>query len=608
MKLLKIGIFWFTLLIFFQYRATDQTILIFLDTVGQKMSDDQGMNVAHQFLTAMIQQAAPVLVSQKLWSHILTRRQRFQDGLKVIGSLQKEVERLYQTTNKTIAQGLELSVINQTCGDAWYHKNFSKLSKLSADQSKAVLFDYFCYRALPPAFVWKWYQVPGGYLLGIPHEKNDGLNLKGLKSLSIREVMLPQKDSVSKPFVAVLSKCLQQDLKRSWSFYVTGHGHHKDTQHDQSAIAGMFIEEFHTFLLFLNHNIKTNCLVYSSCYSAGTHLVKPYYFNEASLLLRYPVFVTCLTDAPTYVFGLPAGMKLPPYNETIFLEQSDIYNKSLSWYFLQNFNQFCKRAKSPVLSAKDLIQSISAYKQCDKKLCTLSMVENIPLVRYAGIAYFVPVDITFVDILLHDSMKDRVVHNAYALLWYIKHYSGCLQFKDRLPQFVSMIPGNGVFHVSRCEALAYDLSQFLKQSFFAMLDIVGQQIFLFDQLHCQLHFKNLKNSGTAKLEDVMIIPSGQVMPALLSAQSNVGLCVFRFDGVWYLVVIGQDLKDMNIVELNDQHIEQLKKFREFLMKENYNDQSISADILLLPEQFKHRSELWELMLKQCAEQNVCKKL
>lgn len=605
MKLLKIIICFVLVLVYRDAYTAEQSLLIFLDTPGHVLSDEGGMNVAHQTLTAIVQQAAPVLIAQDVWNHIIKRQQRFEKGLALEGSVEQQINLLYQTTNQMIKQGIDKETLNQTLDRSWYKENFPQLADLSDDLLKKVMFDFFCYVSRPMLNHFSWYRVQDSFLLGLPHHAHHGFLNTSLQKLSSDECAQQFFNNRKVTLLQVLENLLDIQAGCRWNFYMTGHGHRKDDQHNQAIISGLSIHQFRDFLLWINSKIVTNLLVYSSCYSAGTHLVEPYQQDGKPLKLHYPVIVTCLTDSPTYTFGLASGIKLPPYDQQIFLESWDIHQQGLSWYFMQNFSKFVQLAGKKN-RYKECAYNVSAYKECNSSWCTLSKLENIPLIRYSEKTVFVPIDSSFVQAILHDSGSNRIIDQKDALLWYVKEYHGTIIIQNKLPQFVSMIPGDGVFMIHRCDASSYNLRQIILQSFFSIDELVSQQIFIFDHINCRLDFTTNGLSGLQRLHNVMIVPAGKFQPIFVP-KNSLGSCFFTYAGKTYWVTVQQNQKLSNLVILDAHQKKLLERFKKIVYQDIAESKRDNAESLLMPASFNHRTNVLQHQLQKCIHQKVCAK-
>lgn len=590
------------------------TLLIFQGLQGQELSNAAGMNVAHQVLTGLIQKAAPMLVSLDVWNHILERRDRYNKALSQHQSLHAQVNLLIQEIKNLVAADSFLDDINTGLDAAWYQKKYPTLAALDQDKNKEIMFDYFCKNVDTFVTSWQAYRLQDSYVLLLPIGTNDLSNIQiDLHSLSSNASALSNTDlltmhtKVDYVSLVTILKGLLCNHKIVWNFYLTGHGHHTDASNPNSMIAGMTIAQFQSFLKLLNDQLHTGILVYSSCYSSGMHLIDPYQEDSiglsgnevgAELTLNYPIVATCLTDAPVYVFGMPSGLKLPPYTQTFRLEKTDVKHKQLNWYLLQNFTQFV-HAVTRRKSLKDIAQSVMMYQECSSQQCNLAKLENIPLIRKPGVNFFVPLDTTFVDFIIHNQSRSKIVENKYGLLWYIKQYDGEISFKNRLAQCISMIPGDGVIWMHRLRATDFSLNEIVQQLFFSVEDLYGVQVYLCEELICRD-----KSIQKATLQKFMALPNSSWLPRGLVAGDG-GLCCYLKGADAYGVVIHKSGAIEAPYKLNELQKKTIQQLWTLLREESATQQELSAELLWQPKYVHHRRQAYEQILQKCQHQLVC---
>lgn len=606
----------------FVVHGQSASLLIFQGMSGEPLSDAAGMNIAHQVLTGLIQKAAPMLVSIDVWNHILSRRDRCLQAMVQKNSLHAQVNRLVQDVNRKIKQNHSLTALNSQLNDTWYQKNYPMLAVLDEDQSKAVMFDYFCMHVDGLISSWTSYQLQDTYILLLPTVVPI-FNVSSTQLLSSSQLLTiyPNLKFVALPKVLAL---LLKSKRISWNFYVTGHGHHADATHAKSMIAGMTIEQFQQFLCFLQDQVRTNILVYSSCFSSGIHLVDPYQIDSmklnpidsmklsskastcSSLKLKYPVVATCLTDAPVYVFGMPSGLKLPPYDTSLQLEPADVAAGKLNWHLMQNFNNFVHSATSRK-SLKEIAQSVMMYQEClpqvgldtIEPICNLAKLENIPLVRRPGETFFVPIDTTYVDCIIHNKSQLKNVEGKHGLLWYIKQYDGDICFKHRIAQCISMVPGDGAIWMRGLQAPDFSWSDICKQAFFSVEDLHGVQIFLCDTLVCRD-----SASQIVTLQQVIVLPKSSWLPKGLPVGDG-GLCCYQQDGNGYAVAVnkGGIIQVPYTLSVHQQNI--VQQLWKLLRQESMTHFELSADELWPQSVLQQRQLAYEQILATCQQQAVC---
>lgn len=571
--------------------SQQRCLLIFQDANQEQLTDSDGMNIAHQLLTALVQKAAPILVAHNVWNHILMRQERYKISAQNTKTASSEVERILEDIDKRLRSGASLVDLNSSMNMVWYQKNFPLLAQLDTDSYKAVCFDSFCARLSDLLVDWTIYQAPQQYLLLIPNKTDlQGFNNKKISERLHAQALKPIKYGSATDLVACLSMLLRRN--DCWSIYLTGHGYHVDQDHQTEMIAGMEIKDFQNLLLFLQQKIKTNLLVYSSCFSSGVHLVKPYFLHGKDMILNYPVIATCLTDAPVYVLGYPAGFKLPPYDATFGLEPSDIGQTGLQWYLMQNFNDFCRNSITKNKNFKHIAQSVTVYQECYKQRCDVAKLENMPLIRPAKESFFVPIDTTFINCIIHDLSKKIICNNKFGLLWYTKRYSGSIALVNKIPQFVCMLPYDSVVWMHAIQALSFDLQQLLKSAFLSIEDMHKVQIFLCDRIVCKDKI----------LQQVMIIPQSHWVPQAV-ASGVLGVCIYKIDDCYYSIPLDICSDDLVTTTVN----QDVYKLLDILWKLLYQDSQyiIKTESVLSGIATHDNTDFHQKLLAECKKQNVC---
>jgi len=567
-------------------------LLIFQDIETQQLTDIAGMNVAHQLLTALLQKgSATILVASDVWNHILMRRDRFNAACLQPESASCEVKSLVEEINQKIKNKADLKFINSFFNDAWYQKTYPILARLNSDSYKAVLFDFFCAQLDRLIKPWTAYRLDGGYVLLVLQGYDQGFHITLAQKVERSQLFARHEPLLSISLVSCLSSLLQH--QDSWTIYLTGHGNHIDTTHDIELIAGMTIEQFQQLLMFLNDALKTNILVYSSCYSSGMHLIEPYKKSGKDLLLNYPVVATCLTDAPVYVFGLPAGLKLPPYDTTFYLEPSDVSAQGLQWYVMQKFNDFCRYSVTRK-NIKKIAQSVTVYQECTNSLCDLAKIENIPLVRKPNQTFFVPIDRRYVDCVIHDSVQALVSDNKAGLLWYTKQYRGAVILKQRIPQFISMLPGDGVIWVDTINAAGFFMKDFIGQAFFAVEDMHDVQIFICDKLITK----------QLTVHQFMIIPKSSWVPQGISAGTK-GVCLYQQGKEFFAIAINGPAALQEPVKISNDSCLVVQKLWELLRQESKYQPNDSVESILSVSAVQDHTDFHQKLLRSCREQDIC---
>jgi hypothetical protein len=162
------------------------------------------------------------------------------------------------------------------------------------------------------------YYTSSNFLLCIPKKTTDhGFNLSTWKrienSLLLKPSFLDPITSFFKPTLAAaqvyysLVKALRTLLitphaSYAWNIILLGHGGYFGGAY-LARVAGITFQEFKKLLQFLNQEITTNILLYSTCFGAGATLLQAYTTNSNPDTYNFPIILAGVADAPTYSGG-----------------------------------------------------------------------------------------------------------------------------------------------------------------------------------------------------------------------------------------------------------------------------------------------------------------
>lgn len=592
LKLLLVVIQFFGVLV----GVNHQALFIFQEYKPSFSTDIAGMNVAHQLFACLHQKAAPVLISQNIWEHILIRKQRFDKALALGSSLQSDVIKLINTVNNALSSGIPLQDINQTMNQNWYATKYPRIAGLSEEKYKEIMFDFLCSHLFEFVQNWSVYCIDD-YILFVVSEDQNSFNLVDAQKVSdITKLELNNSSQEQFNMLIVLSKILKKEIL--WSFYISGHGDHASKTEKIETIVGMHLSQFKKFIFFLENSIHTNLLMYSSCYGSGINLMEPYQNMAHYKNLSFAIITTCLTDAPVYVYGSASGLVLPAYDKNIFLQETNVENKHLAWNFIQDFSQFKKYALDKQKYI-ELAQAIMPYKECIGSVCNLSQLENIPLIKRPKEIFFVPLDSAYIDFIIHNESSIKKVENKSGLLWYIKQYKGTIQIINSLPQFVNMIPGDGVIWTQKLQADAFNVQDMISKLFFSIEDMYGVKVFIFDAIEC---FDNdIQNIGL--LKNCMVIPKSSWIPKDWIRKDQIGVCFYQKDKDWYCLTITGNQGKVIYEKIPNHKVITLKKLWKLLRKESQSYAMLDALDLVLT--YKKRQESYLEILKLCQAEKIC---
>lgn len=570
--------------------ANHQSLFIFQEYKSSFKNDTAGMNIAHQFIACLHQKSGPILISKNIWNHILERKERFENEW----SVKKDILSLIDEVNSFLTYSSSLKSINQKMNQSWYQKKYPQLSNLDDEKHKEVMFDFLCSNIFEFVSNWNVYQVDS-YLLFVMQQ--DDIFFKKENLLKITDITKTtfKEDSRSFYLVPVLSKTLKKEF--IWSFYISGHGDHADSDSFVETIVGMPLKHFKNFIVFLDKDIKTNLLVYSSCYGSGINLIEPYQSIDEYKNLSFTIITTCLTDAPVYMYGSASGLLLPPYDQNIVLKEKDIKHNKLYWSFVQDFSNFKKLALEKNRYS-DLAQAIMPYQECKGSICHLSQLENVPLIKRKKELFFVPLDSTYIDFVIHNSSETKTVENKSGLLWYIKQYKGTIKVDHSYPQYINMIPGDGVIWAKRLEIKNSNLDDFILKSFFSIEDMHGVKVFIFDTIEfLDNNFKKIE------LKNCMIIPKSSWIPRQFLNDKQLGVCFYQYNKAWHCLHIMPEGKTQFHSKISSSQFITLIKLWKLLRKESKLYHFLDALDLIFS--YKKRQESYQEILKLCKAEEIC---
>lgn len=324
MKLIKL--FLFCILFFHLHASGIRNLIMLIDFDTERFEDElkykarstaQEFNgsgaVSNALLTALWQQAAPILVSSVTLQNIFLGKTIFADFITL-----SEVQLIakYKDQKKYMWFGQEQDIKNfkLLCMEELFNYGAIDLNILSDVQKRELKWCHLCY--LLPFNLNNWYVRRFGqhFYLFIPKTyfeqqklKSDVEFTKFAKTLTQEECILglkkgtdtllanfenyklpPKNFNYSKEFSEILKglfvtikdvvgndKNKSDDVLPKWAICLEGHG---GINSDGSVgfIAGLNGIYFKTLLEFLNNQVNALFLHYTTCYAGGTHLLKPY--------------------------------------------------------------------------------------------------------------------------------------------------------------------------------------------------------------------------------------------------------------------------------------------------------------------------------------------
>lgn len=501
--------------------------------------------LAGKLISALEHKAAPILVSTDVWQHFVERKHEY--AFRMLQADSKEaclmnhhknvLERLFYWTpifKKTSSSTAEMKqLITQQIGDEIEHDPGLALFKDHdplLDQSQYELFfSFFVYLFNYEVDQWDCYRVNDYYYLLIPHDYLKKVMperpVSLYKDYTAKEIALglsvDHLEFIEDPLEASLLafkpnkrnehdfiRCLHEifipqaiydatKISCAWNIFFIGHGGNMPISFSSQTwdiIAELSVDEFRTFLLFMNEVIKTSLFVYTTCYGAGKHLQEPYTVDGKPLLFQYPIVINNVTDVPSYGrwrFVIPPAVLkkkflIEGYN---FDETSGQWSLNLddpnhninNWKKIwKAVNTFNKSSDVEALVTDQFLEGLGGLHP-----------ENIPNVRFAGSDTFV-ICSPHVSIKINATMVSLkkyyktpiIVDNLYVLLeTNVITAPLLLKSKDPFPHIISVIPGHAMHYIKKVKASEYQPLDLL-HCFWPLRASSFNKIFLIKKLIC----------------------------------------------------------------------------------------------------------------------------
>lgn len=274
----------------------------------------------------------------------------------------------------------------------------------------------------------------------------------------------------------------------------------------EGCIASLTIKQFKKLLEFLNNDITTHLLFYSSCYAGDEHLHKPYLtHNKKSIDLHFPVIVGTLAEN-TATQEVP-HLSLPPYyfdsnNNMVYgitRNSIDLVFKKLQLITSTEFPRFFSALKRPIPTAltelQELILLIHPYLDTSYTLHSENL-GNIASVRHAHKTEFQLILTATHGVMLTSeivapslSSQDLIITSTQAGLIYTPHVARQIQINKieanhTPPPFISMIPGEALHTFDCINAPDYTLAEIIG-AFLKIQNLVSCKTIYIKKLICK---------------------------------------------------------------------------------------------------------------------------
>lgn len=509
-------------------------LIILVDQRNETVSD-AGLFGAFTglLISALAQEAAPLLVSTSLWQHYIDRKRDFEIQASLPHTLQYAYKNYYtdilkqlhswdtifskQTTDMAERmQLLEVQLTKELFNPDIHKKLRDARLDLSPD-AKDFLAEWYAVHSVKLLLDnWAVYKVNEYFCLFVPNsllglirsphsstsvltdlEKRMGLKVDHLPKIEYPEngfVYVPSHMRPEGIFQQALEKVLvtkKEDPAQNhvWNMVLGGHGLNAQFPGTQvHIIAGLSLEDFIQFLDFLNSHITTRLLIYKTCYGGGKHLYLPYQEQGSAKIYSYPIMVLALTDVLASVHSAIDSWN--PCMEQSFNIGFFAYNAQNNTWDMRSvagpikWNKFFaavhdKRAPTDVewLTQNDIVEALSPRSP-----------ENLPHVRLAGSDHFVQY---FEENVLYLTPAVCSLHEPGPL---VAHYKDVILLETLhiplrlcIPQdrmiFISTVPGDAVHYIHALEAPHMTFNAIIK-GFWPREGATYCKEYFFDEVHC----------------------------------------------------------------------------------------------------------------------------
>ncbi len=299
------------------------------------------------------------------------------------------------------------------------------------------------------------------------------------------------------------------------------------TDNQKGIIVSLTKQEFQDLLLFFNDKIDTVLMYYTSCFSGGELLIKPYKKDNQDIILNYNVISGTLAE--NIALQEMPTIKLPPYsskinhnipvNQKLELEDIDKKHKNLKLKTTLQYQDFFNSLRNGLhLDTKNLplvVFNLHPYTDRPCGAIRNECLGNIPSVRLAGNNKFevIPHDNSFIimdqDYIQKHESKANLSPDKATLL-YADHIKPEISFSKKtckqIPACISMKPGFAIHTFEHISAPEFDLSEIMN-SFLCFPELSASKMFFIKKLKCSKSKKLNKYSKdkTVELTDVVVM-------------------------------------------------------------------------------------------------------
>jgi len=369
-----------------------------------------------------------------------------------------------------------------------------------------------------------------------------GLKINHLKDVNIHEIditdnkMINYQKTYNKNFLKAINKIFitksnSNQFIHKWAFYCSGHGASKDygkivlpqlqnlrdyyMQNNQNKLKDLDLDinyfnyydnnsnnrsegsiinidkqDFTSFLNFLNDEIETAFLYYSTCFSGGSHLIDPYIKNSESIILNYDVVSEALSENYAMqeipLIRIPDIKYLPTYKDNSKHDVS-FKNRKLKIKVSLDLKKFFKCLNSNIPTnnkkLKELIYNINPYFETKGNNYNIIKLYNLPSIRHRNSDKFniIP-DYANLCIINEIDNKFNISNKKYVLL-YTDYIKNKITLEKKTECILSMTQDTG--HVfESIESKSLDLNEILSRFLF-FRELTCPKFFWIKKLICK---------------------------------------------------------------------------------------------------------------------------
>ena len=555
-------------------------LLMFFDV--QKAETEQSpYYVSYQLVTALFEKPSPIFASSSLLRNITNRAQVFTQKSKNQKSLEYALQQVwvdmhsyFNTTDSYVSSA------SSKYDKKWIAQKYPILAQQESESYKQASFNFLCFHIMDQLALWNIYTITPHFVLLVPPALQNMPAYKNFSKITYDKVS--DNTGQSAEFLQALEKVLELSINYGnppISIYLSGHGEYAQGK-NKGIIAGLQSADFAILLDQLEKTNKVNLLVYNSCYAGGRNTIMPYQDQQKqSKKFNYTIVNVSLTDAPTYTFGFPEGMKFPPYDGARYLLPSDFTpDHNITFNFMQDFTKFFNLAQSKSCTS-ECIESVNPYVDCDaNNNCKVSHIENIPMILTPGSTQFMPFDAKYVN-----------QQNGITLLTQARYPA-----MQVMPQqkFLPMIIGNYWYQMDTLQSSQQELmTDFMKRVFLSIPDLLTPYVLYVPT--ATIGYKVYKNVLLLHNVDTAPVAAGKCKVLLYYEEDGIASAACFENETW------------SIAQATDEQKNNMQAFIKLALGALNKPLIMQADAI---KNYYQATQVASVFSTQCVQQNICKAL